>query len=337
MQKISLFLLLLFSLVGFTQQSDFKNIDFKRADYIAKRVKVKRLYNLNELTFKLTQNLDTDVEKIRAIYVWICTNIANDFGLYAQNERRRNRYKNDSIKLQNWNSKFKTKLFKKLLKRKKTICTGYAYLFTEMCNIINIESKMVNGFGRTSTVDFSKLTMPNHTWNIVKLNNKWYVCDPTWSTGISFPEEGRFQFDFNDGYFLTEPTLFLKNHYPLETQFSLLGHDTPTFLDFTEMPLFYGDAYKYLKKHQLPLKMYHQIKKDSIVTFQYQLKKNIALEKLKFVIFSGNNERYIKPIKSTLENNTLTLKHRFKTKGFYDFHLYIDDKIIATYVYEVKK
>ncbi|PQJ80874.1 hypothetical protein BTO18_02550 [Polaribacter porphyrae] len=331
------FLLLLIAKIGFAQQSDFKNIDFSKADNIAKTVKVKRLYKLNELTFKLTKNLNTDVEKVRAIYVWICNNIANSFSLYSLNERKRNRFEKDSIKLQNWNSKFKKKLFKKLLKKKRTICTGYAYLFKEMCNIAGIESKMVNGFGRTSSVDFSELTMPNHTWNVVKINNKWYVCDPTWSTGISFPEEGRFKFNFNDGYFLTTPKLFFKNHFPLEKQFSLLGKQTPSFLDFTEMPLLYNDAFKLIEEHQLPLKMDHEIKKDSMVTFQYKLKTNINLNKVKFVLFSGDNERRITPTRKSIQNNILILNYQFKRRGFYDFHLYFDDEIIATYVFRVKK
>ena len=50
-----------------------------------------------------------------------------------------------------------------------------------MSAIVGIKVLMVNGFGRTSAVDFSKLTMPNHTWNAVNLNNKWYLCDPTWA------------------------------------------------------------------------------------------------------------------------------------------------------------
>ena len=336
MQKAGFFLLLFFANVSFCQQSDFNHIDFTKADYIAKTVKTKRLFELNKLTYSLTKGLYTDEEKLRSIYVWICSNIANDFSLYSLNERKRRRFEKDSIKLENWNSKFKKLLFKKLLKKKRTICTGYAYLLKEMCNIAGIESKMVNGFARTSSVDFSKLTMPNHTWNVVKLNDKWYLCDPTWSTGISFPDEGRFKFKYNNGYFLSDPKLFSQNHFPIEEKFTLLESDSISFTDFSEFPLVYGSAFTLIKEHLLPQKMHHIIKKNDVFTFQYLLKKEIDLRTVKFVIDSGANEYTVKP-KSKFQENLLTLNYTFKSRGFFDFHLYIENELIATYTFKVTK
>ncbi|WP_181374497.1 transglutaminase domain-containing protein [Polaribacter aquimarinus] len=336
MQKIGFFLLFFFVNFCFAQQSDFKHIDFTKADYIAKTYKTKKLLELNKTTHLLTKNLETDVEKLRAIYLWICTNIANDFSLYALNNRKRKRFLQDSIKLEKWNSKFKKVLFKKLLRRKKTICTGYAYLLKEMCTIAGIESKMVNGIGRTSSVDLSVLKMPNHTWNIVKLNNKWYLCDPTWSTGISFPEEGRFQFQYNDGYFLTDPKLFFHNHYPIKKEFSLIENKSTSFLEFSELPLLYNDAFVYLKKHISPSTMYHVIKQGSAFNFQYKLNKKVMLKNVKLVYFKSDSEIKLKP-KIELKENLLKITHTFKRKGFYDIHLYIDKKIIATYTFKVLK
>lgn len=334
MPKISLCIFLLFVNFCFGQQSDFSHIDFSKADNIAKRIKSKRLFELNKLSYQLTKDLQTNVEKFRAIYLWICKNIANDFGLYASNEKKRKRFAKDTLKLQNWNSKFKKKLFKKLLKKKRTICTGYAYLLKEMCGAAGLESRMVNGFGKTATVDFSKLNMPNHTWNVVKLNNKWYLCDPTWSTGISFPEEGKFRFIYNDGYFLTDPALFFLNHFPIENKYTLLGENSPNFNEFVETPLLYGDAFIVLEKHISPKKMHHTIEKGGSFSFVYQLKKEIDASSIKFIIDSGFNEKTIKP-RVDLQHQNLTLTHTFKSKGFYDLHLYIEHKLIATYTFQV--
>ncbi|WP_298778749.1 transglutaminase domain-containing protein [uncultured Polaribacter sp.] len=336
MQKFRFLFLLLFVKVCFSQQSDFNHINFNKADYIAKSYKSKRILELNKITFDLTKNLETDVEKVRAIYIWICNNIANDFRLYSLNELKRKRYKNDSIKLDNWNSKFKKKLFKKLLRKKRTICTGYAYLLKEMCNVIGIESKIVNGIGRTSTVDLSNIKMPNHTWNVVKLNSKWYLCDPTWSTGISFPDDGKFQFKYNNGYFLTEPNLFFLNHYPIEQKYSLLNIENSTFSKFLEFPILYGEAFNILKKQIYPTKMHHTLQKNEVFTFQYLIKKQIDLNKIKFVIYNGLEEKNYTP-KIELQNNILTLKHIFKSKGFFDFHLYINNEIISTYTFKITK
>tara|TARA_R110002126_G_scaffold277560_3_gene423572 strand:- start:11744 stop:12754 length:1011 start_codon:yes stop_codon:yes gene_type:complete len=334
MPKIALCFFLFLGYFSFAQQSDFNHIDFSKADNNAKTIKSKRLFELNKLTFELTKNLETDIEKLRAIYIWICNNVANDFGLYSLNERKRKRFAEDSLKLQNWNSTFKKKLFKKLLKKKRTICTGYAYLLKEMCATVGIESKMVNGFGRTSTVDFTKLVMPNHTWNVVKINNKWYLCDPTWSTGISFPDEGRFQFIYNDGYFLTDPKLFFLNHFPIEEKYSLLAEKTPSFMEYTESPLLYGDAYLVLEKHISPKKMNHILKKGDTFSFQYQLKNEKDANQVKFVIDSGLNEQTVQP-KTDLKEQILTLNYTFKTTGFFDMHLYIENKLISSYTFNV--
>lgn len=336
MQKVGLFLLLFYFNVSFGQQSDFKHINFTKADNIAKTVKSKRLYELNKLTYSLTKGLETDVEKVRSIYIWICSNIANDFRLYSLNEKKRKRYLKDSIQLENWNSKFKKILFKKLLKKKRTICTGYAYLLKEMCNIAGIESKMVNGIARTSAVDLTKLTMPNHTWNVVKLNNKWYLCDPTWSTGISFPDEGRFQFQYNNGYFLSDPKLFSQNHFPIEEKFTLLENENPNFTEFSEFPLLYGAAFTVLKEHISPKKMHHNLKKNDVFTFEYLLKNGIKINKVKFIIDSGSNERTVNP-NINLTNNILTLNYKFKNRGFYDVHLYLENKLIVTYTFKITK
>ena len=333
MQK-ALFVCIFFVNICVAQIADFNHINFSKADDIAKSYRSKNLLNLNEITFNITKDLETDVEKLRAIYVWICNNIANDFGLYTKNKRKRERFQKDSIRLHEWNSEFKTLLFKRLLKKKKTICTGYAYLLKEMCKIVGIEAKIVNGFGRTSTVDFSTLTEANHSWNMVKINEKWYVCDPTWATGISFPEEGRFDFQFNEGYFLTTPQLFFKNHFPMVKEFSLLKSKTPTLQEFIEMTLLYGEAYNFLESHISPNKMHQEIKQNDVFTFEYQLKKNITINDLKLISSTGNNDRTLKP-EINLQDKKLAISYQFKHKGFYDVHLYHQQKIIATYTFNV--
>ena len=336
MHKFGVLLFLIVIYKGFSQESDFKHINFSRADNIAKTYKSKNLNDLNKITSALTSRLDTDVEKFRAIYIWITHNIANDFGLYSKNHRKRKRFKNDSIKLEKWNSRFKKILFKKLLKRKRTICTGYAYLLKEMCAIAGIKSIMVNGSGRTSTMDEEDLAYANHTWNLVKLNNKWYLCDPTWSTGISYPEEGKFIFNYDNGYFLTEPKIFFFNHFPLSKEHSLLAPNTPNFNEFVEMPVLYAKAYTILSDHINPKKMYHEVHKNQEFTFEYLLKKSINLRKVKFIFTNSVSERTVKPLVS-LNKNSLTLKHTFKKRGFYDLHFYIGDDIIATYTFKVVK
>lgn len=332
MQKAIVVIFLFVTSVCLAQQSDFKKISFKKADRIAEKTKSRKLLALNELTIKLTKDLPTDVEKVRAIYKWICLNVASDFRLFHKNERLRKKYKNDSVKLAEWNSELKRDLFPKLLNRKKTICTGYAYLFKAMCDVVDIENKMVFGFGRTADVTEFDPNYPNHTWNVVKLNNKWYLCDATWAAGTAY--EDRFKFDYNDGFFLTSPELFIYNHYPLNPDFALLGNKIPTFNDYVEMPLFYGKAYEVFEKPISPSKMYQKVKKNKTVSFTYQLKKQIDLNKLKITIFNGVRDISYKP-KLEKKENLITLKHTFRKTGFFDVHIYLENDFLATYTINV--
>lgn len=328
-------LLFLIAYQSHAQISDFRHIDFKKADSIAVTCKKESLENLPQLAHKLTSNLSTDIERFRAIYKWVCLNIANDYTLYFKNNRKRKKFKNDSLKLEAWNNRFKKEIFRKLLKRKKTICTGYAYIVQELSKLANLDCKIIHGFGRTSTIPIETLDLPNHSWNAVKLNNKWYLCDPTWASGIPNPSTNAFSFEYNDGYFLTHPKLFAVNHFPLEKKWSLIK-DAPSFDAFLENPILYGKAYNYLKRHDRPKQMHHLIEKNETLTFEYKLQKLVHIDDIKFLIDNGNQTKKVQPTSVQIEHQTLIINQQFTLKGFYDVHLYFGDDLISTYTVKVK-
>ena len=179
MRRSVLRLFLIISLKVASQAEDFKHISFHKADSIAASHLGATLKSIPKLLFLLTKDLETDVEKLRSIFMWITTNISNDHSVYEKNERKRKQFKNNAEKLQKWNRYILKKTLSKLLKKKKTVCTGYAYLLKEMCAHINLQCKIIDGFGRTAGLNTQRLAQSNHSWNAVLLNNKWYVCDPT--------------------------------------------------------------------------------------------------------------------------------------------------------------
>lgn len=318
------------------QNSDFKHIDFKKADSIALSYHDEELYNLPELAFNLTSGLETEPEKFRAIYKWVCSNISNNYGLYLKNKHKRERYKSDTTKLKIWNNAFKKTLFKKLLKRKTTICTGYAYLVKELAQLANIECEIVQGYGRVSTTDIENLELPNHSWNAVKLNNKWYLCDPTWASGIPNTETNQFTFQYNDGFFLAEPELFAVNHFPLDENWWLLEDNIPTFKDFLASPIVYGKAYEKLNKHSFPKQMHQNIKRFENLFFEYKIKDSIEPKDISFLIDNGSNQTKTTPNTVVIKDSTLKIEHQLTSNGFYDVHLYIKKDLISTYTFEVK-
>lgn len=320
----------------FAQKSDFAHINFQKADRIALEYKNEGLTNLPELAYKLTSQLDTDVERFRAIYKWVCNTIANDYKLYQKNMRKRQRFKNDTLKLSEWNNHFRRLSFKTLLKNKKTICTGYAYLVKELSQLANIKCEIVNGYAKTSTITIERLTIPNHSWNAVELNGKWYLCDPTWASGTPNPKTLLFEFNYNDGFFLADPKLFSVNHFPEEAKWFLLDDEQPSFQDFLDAPMIYGKTYTNLITYNAPKKMHYELKKHETLTFNCQLLKAVDTKDVRLVIDNGNDSKTIQPKNSSITHNHLTIEHTFERNGFYDVHLYFGLDLIATHTVRVK-
>lgn len=329
--------LIAFALECQAQLADFKTVNFHKADSIALAYKNETLTNLPELSHKLTAGLDTEVERFRAVYLWVCTNIANDYKLYLKNDRKRQRFKADTLLLENWNNQFKKLSFKKLLRQNRTICTGYAYLVKELSSLANLQCEIIQGYGRTSTTDPENLDIPNHTWNAVLLNGKWYLADATWASGIPHPETNRFVFQYNDGFFFPDPKLFAVNHYPVDKKWLLLDDaDKPTFEHFLEAPILYNEAYNYLKTLDSPKTMHHLVKKNETVNFQYKLLKSIDTDQIHLLIDNGSKTRKVRPATITLKNNTLSFEHSFSNTGFYDLHIFIEGNLVLTYTFRVK-
>jgi len=63
--KISIAILMLFSTLSFGQRTNFIGYDLKKPDSIAQTLKGQDLTNLPDLVYRLTNPLNTEVEKFR--------------------------------------------------------------------------------------------------------------------------------------------------------------------------------------------------------------------------------------------------------------------------------
>jgi len=211
------------------QQQDFNLNSWSRADSIAREYQGASLKNIPLLTHYLTSNLTTDAEKFRAIYYWVTHNVEGDYTLVDKNDRSRKKYSENPEALAQWNNQFKMEVFTLLLEQKRTLCSGYAYLIQALASKAKIESVVIHGYGREGKKIFNKSTTANHSWNAVKLNGKWYLCDATWASGYTDMDTLIFEFDYDDSYFLTDPKIFAKTHQPLTEKWTLIEQkDTTT-------------------------------------------------------------------------------------------------------------
>lgn len=329
------YVVLFISIAANAQLSDFESVSFHKADSIAASYLGAELNSIPKLSYLLTKDLETDVEKARSIFKWIATNIQNDHSTYLENKRKRRQLKEDAHALEAWNEEVKRKTLELLIRKKKTVCTGYAYLFQQLCKFAGLKTKVINGFSRTGGTEVEDLKSPDHSWNAVLINNKWYLCDPTWASGIYDPDTSSFIFEYKKGYFLTEPKLFVKNHYPLDPQWTLIKENNPSLKEFVEGPLLYTSAFKYGALYEAPKKMYNTVQKKEAISFEIQLLDSNKVEDVYVMLSGKRKDEVLDPLNLEIKNDTIKFDHKFLFKGYYDMHLMLDGEVIMTYAFHV--
>lgn len=317
----------------YARASDFAGVDFLKADSIAKLYPRHSLLDLRALADKLTRPLSTDVEKFRAIYTWVCTNIANDYALYLKNERQRKKYI-DPESREAWNRAFSMRVFETLLHEHKTVCTGYAYLLKELASHAGIKCVIVNGYGRTAQSNIRGEGVANHSWNAVQLNNKWYLCDATWSSGAVDARTGSFVKKFDAIYFLMDPALFIRNHYPLDSAWMLLKNK-PTLHEFLNRPLIYSSIFQYNIRKLFPETFDISISKGNTVSFQWEVDAYKQPENVAMQIKGNDSLEMFYPTVSR-GDGILCIDHTFKIKGTHVVHILVNGTHACTYTVHVQ-
>ena len=176
-----------------------------------------------------------------------------------------------------------------------------------------------------------------NSWNAVKLNGQWYLCDPTWASGTPTGPNQEFVFTYNDGFFLADPQLFAVNHYPLEPEWSLLGEAAPSYDSFLKAPVLYGKAYTHLAKHDGPEAMHHDIKRGDTVQFGYTTQQAFNADDFSLKLDNGRTMMDRRPEFTTQDDRSLAFIYAFNSTGFYDVHVYYKTDLLATYTVKVRK
>lgn len=315
------------------QRGHFSSINFQAADSMAQVYKGYSIHNLPELAHRLTAPLATDVEKFRALYRWICFNIENDYALFQNNQEMREQLVKSPAELQTWNTQFAKEVFETLRKKKRTICTGYAYLLREMATHAGIECMIIDGYGRTVAANIGGPGTPNHSWNAINLNNQWYVCDATWSSGAIEMTEKKFIKQYNDAYFLAEPSTFISNHYPMDTAHMFIAQK-PTLQEFLNRPLIYSGLYDQHITNLHPDTFTLEASLHQPVHFQFTAPEDKAYAVQ--IVDKGMGEKKTK-VPAHYNNGTLLFDYSFTSRGLHTVHILLNDVLVTTYSVTVTK
>lgn len=313
--------------------TDSRRKDFNKADSIAGYYSGHSLRDLRSLASKLTRSLSTDEQKFRAIYKWICQNIDYDYDLYLQNKWKQNKLTTPAAKA-SWNKKFSAQVFKTLLHNQKTVCTGYAYLVRELATYAGLSCVIVDGYGRTAAA-IRGSGRPDHSWNAVRLDGKWYLCDATWSTGAYDMNLKVFVRKFDDAYFLADPSVFIRNHFPLDSSWTLLP-DKPTRDEFINGPVVYHAAFTHRIKNLLPQTFDIAVAKGENVTFQFAADSAVVIDRVELSVNTPLDKRSVRPTVYRDVGGDYCVDHRFQFRGDYIVHLLLNDSYAVTYAVKVR-
>lgn len=184
--------------------SAFAETDFSKIDAKIDSAPVEAATSISSLADYISKNSSSQSEKARAIFYWITKNISYDTIGFAAGE-----YPDPSAEVA-----FKTK---------QGVCAGYSNLFKALSNECGLESEVIIGFTRGSGYAIgSKLEDdPDHAWNCVKIDDKWYLLDATWAAGY-VKGGNKFVRELNDFYYLTPSNQFIYDHFPKDEKWQLL-------------------------------------------------------------------------------------------------------------------
>ena len=156
---------------------------------------------------QITANASTKMQKVKAIYDWLCKNIAydTDYEIYHADECYRQR---------------------------KGVCQAYSELMQCMCREVGVECIIVVGTAKQISGDMQK---SNHSWLYVEVEKGGILIDPTWGAGSV--NNGVFtRNDDTSSWFDVNPYWMIFSHLPDDSRYQ--GIETP--IDFNTFAMLPG-------------------------------------------------------------------------------------------------
>jgi hypothetical protein len=162
------------------------------------------------------------------------------------------------------------------------------------------------------------------------LDNQWYLCDATWSSGAVDPVRGTFVKQFSEAYFLPPPALFARNHYPLDTAWLLVA-EKPTLPEFLNGPLVYKSLLTYRVLPISPGTFRVEAVKGQKRTFRLGQESSPNPGQLVLRIERGTTATTAHPETYRDASGWTSFDYVFTRKGTFLVHLLINDQYALTY------
>lgn len=192
----------------------FREYDFSRIDAYIREIPAEAEGSMDRLVDYISEGAHNDVEKIRALFGWISSNMSYDFRASFTEE-------------------IDTLSPAEIFYSRKGVCCHYAALFEHLAWESGVIAHTIVGIATGYPGDILR-EKTNHAWNVVRIDGEWYLIDVTWGSG--YIEQKDFVVFLDDYYFLTVPEEFVKSHFPNDYKWQLLPQPI-SFDDFLEIAI----------------------------------------------------------------------------------------------------
>uniref|UniRef100_A0A3P9HJZ1 Kyphoscoliosis peptidase n=1 Tax=Oryzias latipes TaxID=8090 RepID=A0A3P9HJZ1_ORYLA len=208
----------------FSSSEVFHRID-SRVIRTGLELKERHVYDVKTIVHSITRESRNELDRLRAIWVWLCHNIEYDVSGYLGRSE-------------------KLSSLEEVIAAGRGVCCSYSSLCMEMCREVGIECQEVPGHSKGVGYrqgQSLRHVKSDHLWNAVLLGGQWFLLDACWGAGRVDMEHESFVRRFDDFYFLTDPEEFIESHFPEEEKWQLL--DTPIILEDFEKRVFKTSAF----------------------------------------------------------------------------------------------
>jgi len=124
----------------------------------------------------ITKDINNDLQKAKAIHLWVAGNIFYDRDLYNYKV-----FDIDAIKY-----RYERGYSTYVLQNKRGVCDGYASLTVALLRAAGIPAKYIPGYGYNN-----RSSIEGHAWTEAYVDNKWINMDTTWDSKNKY-ENGNF-------------------------------------------------------------------------------------------------------------------------------------------------
>ena len=173
-----------------------------------------------DLAYYINRSARGDLEKARAVYIWLTDNIQYDDASYN-------------------NGYFGDNSAENVLLTHLAVCAGFADLFTEIAIKTGIEASTMGGYSKgIGYSEGDSFNEPDHAWNAVKIDGVWKIYDATWGQGAATEDSwGTIKSikKFNEQWFNVDPKLAIFTHFAEHPEQNFLTQKI-TLAEFDRLP-----------------------------------------------------------------------------------------------------